>query len=89
MISDNWTYILFNALTSQNLFLFGIVMTALYFCCMFVFENNILIDLAVAVILENFELSDEDKRYGQVVQMIDRLEQKNIKANANYFRYAI
>jgi hypothetical protein len=45
-----------------------------------------LIDIAVAVILENFELDEDEKRYGQVVQLVDRLERKSLRDNASYFR---
>ena len=45
--------------------------------------------MAVAVILDNFELQEEEKRYGQAVQLVKRLEETTHSADANYFRYRI
>ena len=87
MVSDNWTDILYSALYAQFNFTFGIVCTALFFIFVYVLTHSILIDLAVAVILENFELDEDEKRYGQVVQLVERLERKKFRVDGSYLRY--
>lgn len=99
MVSDDWTSVLFSGVKSQADFPFGAFTAAAFFIVAFVLTHcmfmqfllfnttqAILVDLAVAVILENFELDEDEKRYGQVVQLVEKLERKNYRTEATYFR---
>ena len=87
MVSDNWTDVLYSAMYAQFDFAFGVIYTAIFFIFVYVLTHSILVDLAVAVILENFELDEDEKRYGQVVQLVERLERRTFRADASYLRY--
>jgi hypothetical protein len=46
----------------------------------------ILLDISVAVILENFELDEDEKEYGQMVALINKVEKTNQQTQSNIFR---
>ena len=87
MVSDNWTDPLYDSLFAQFGSIFGFTTAAFFNIIVYIFTHSIIVDLAVAVILENFELEEDEKRYGQVVQLVDRLERKNMRTEAGMFSW--
>lgn len=85
MVSEDWTYPFHDSLYANRNSLFAIVMTNAFYVVAFLLCHVIIIDLAVAVILENFELSEKEKKYGQVVQLVGNLERRNTKLESSYF----
>ncbi|KAK9722726.1 hypothetical protein K7432_002447 [Basidiobolus ranarum] len=70
---DNWTDLLFGLTGLQrqhNMAVFSSVFILLFFC----FSNFILLNMLVAVIVENFEMDEEEKRRLQLEETIKGIE---------------
>ncbi|ORX99055.1 hypothetical protein K493DRAFT_366141 [Basidiobolus meristosporus CBS 931.73] len=70
---DNWTDTLFSLPGIQrqyNMAVFSSVFILLFFC----FSNFILLNMFVAVIVENFEMDEEQKRKMQLEETVKRIE---------------
>ncbi|KZO97216.1 hypothetical protein CALVIDRAFT_513490 [Calocera viscosa TUFC12733] len=63
--SENWTDVLYNALSAEAAFQ-QLVISALFLCCWFLFANFIMIQMFIAVINENFSIAEEQKRAEQL-----------------------
>lgn len=63
--SENWTDILYNAAASEVEFKQTIIV-AVFLCGWFFFANFILLQMFIAVINENFDVAEEQKRQEQV-----------------------
>lgn len=66
MVSDNWTDPLYSGLYSQYHDIVGFVIAAVFYVFLFLFVHNVTVDLAVSVLLDNFELDEAQKKFGQV-----------------------
>ncbi|KAG8724518.1 calcium channel protein, partial [Ceratobasidium sp. 395] len=62
--SENWTDILYNAAASEVQYKQAIIV-AIFLCGWFLFANFILLQMFIAVIRENFEVAEEQKRQEQ------------------------
>ncbi|ORX65453.1 hypothetical protein K493DRAFT_157461, partial [Basidiobolus meristosporus CBS 931.73] len=72
LTGENWTTILWNTMRSQQGFM---VFIGAIFCVIFYFYSHfIIINLFVAVFLENFEMEEEEKRLQQVQNYIHQSE---------------
>lgn len=63
--SENWTTILY-AVSSQEVIYRQSWIGTIYFIVWFVFSQNIIMSMFIAVLQENFEVSEDDKRREQV-----------------------
>ncbi|QRW09988.1 ion transport domain-containing protein [Ceratobasidium sp. AG-Ba] len=63
--SENWTDVLYDATASEVQFKQAIIV-ALFLCGWFLFANFILLQMFIAVIRENFEVAEEQKRQEQI-----------------------
>lgn len=63
--SENWTDILYNATKYQTPYSVGWV-SAMFFIGWFILSNFIVLNMFIAVIQENFDVSEDDKRMFQV-----------------------
>ncbi|KAG8763613.1 calcium channel protein [Ceratobasidium sp. 423] len=63
--SENWTDILYNATASEVQFKQAVIV-AVFFCGWFFFANFILLQMFIAVINENFDVAEEQKREEQL-----------------------
>jgi hypothetical protein len=71
--SENWTAIMYNVTSFQNKFNTAWIGAA--FCILwFVFANFIVLNMFIAVIQENFDVSEDEKRLQQVKAFLQRKE---------------
>ncbi|ORY05860.1 hypothetical protein K493DRAFT_333364 [Basidiobolus meristosporus CBS 931.73] len=78
---DNWTDLLYGLTGSQrkhNMAVFSSVFILLFFC----FSNFILLNMLVAVIVENFEMDEEEKRKLQLEETIKGIETRQKEGQA-------
>ena len=71
--SENWTTILFD-ITAANRSRDTAWIAALFFIGWFILSNFILINMFIAVIQENFDVSEDEKRMHQVKSFLNRKE---------------
>lgn len=71
LTSENWTTILYAIQMNQATFHQSWV-GAIFFIIWFVFSQNILMSMFIAVLQENFEVSEDDKRVEQVKAFVQR-----------------
>lgn len=72
--SENWTQILYNVTSFQKEF--GIAWIGASFCVLwFIFANFIVLNMFIAVIQENFDVSEDEKRLQQVKAFLQEKEQ--------------
>ncbi|KAF1840841.1 uncharacterized protein K460DRAFT_321388 [Cucurbitaria berberidis CBS 394.84] len=72
--SENWTTILYNVTGFQKEF--GIAWIGAAFCILwFIFANLIVMNMFIAVIQENFDVSEDEKRLQQVKAFLQQKEQ--------------
>jgi hypothetical protein len=72
--SENWTSILYNVTTYQNEF--GTAWIGAAFCILwYIFANFIVLNMFIAVIQENFDVSEDEKRLQQVKAFLQKKEQ--------------
>ncbi|KAF8440127.1 Ion transport protein-domain-containing protein [Terfezia claveryi] len=69
--SENWTDILYNATKYQTPYNVGWV-SAMFFIGWFILSNFIVLNMFIAVIQENFDVSEDDKRMFQVKAFLAR-----------------
>ncbi|USP74293.1 hypothetical protein yc1106_01567 [Curvularia clavata] len=71
--SENWTTILYNVTNYQKPF--GIAWIGASFCILwFIFANFIVLNMFIAVIQENFDVSEDEKRLQQVKAFLQQKE---------------
>ncbi|EMD91655.1 hypothetical protein COCC4DRAFT_188092 [Bipolaris maydis ATCC 48331] len=71
--SENWTTILFNVTTYQEPF--GIAWIGASFCILWlIFANFIVLNMFIAIIQENFDVSEDEKRLQQVKAFLQQKE---------------
>ena len=63
--SENWTDVLYNATQYQTPFKVGWI-SAMFFIGWFILANFVVLNMFIAVIQENFDVSEDDKRMYQV-----------------------
>lgn len=71
--SENWTTIMYNV-TSYNNYLDTGWIAAMFFIAWFILSYFILINMFIAVIQENFDVSEDEKRLQQVRAFLQRKE---------------
>jgi len=72
--SENWTSILFNVTKYQDEF--GTAWIGAAFCILwYIFANFIVLNMFIAVIQENFDVSEDEKRLQQVKAFLQKKEQ--------------
>ncbi|CEP08594.1 hypothetical protein [Parasitella parasitica] len=87
---EDWTTVLYNVMEagSKNN---NAVIYALFLVFWFAFSNFVLVNLFIAVLMENFEIAEEDKRKRQVLQFMEKTEnelgQKTVVSRWNIYRY--
>ncbi|KAI9485974.1 MAG: Ion transport protein-domain-containing protein [Benjaminiella poitrasii] len=87
---EDWTTVLYNVMEagSDN---GNSAIYALFLVFWFAFSNFVLVNMFIAVLMENFEIAEEDKRKRQVMQFIEKTENeldKNIVVSRwNIYRY--
>lgn len=69
--SENWTTILYGVQANETLYHQAWIV-AIFFLVWFVFSQNILMSMFIAVLQENFEVSEEDKRREQVRVFVEK-----------------
>ncbi|KAH5375154.1 hypothetical protein HBI49_050910 [Parastagonospora nodorum] len=80
--SENWTTILFNVTTYEKTY--GTAWIGASFCILwFIFANFIVLNMFIAVIQENFDVSEDEKRLQQVKAFLQQKEQGLSAANTN------
>lgn len=80
--SEGWTDILYNATEYQKPF--GTSWIGASFCILwFIFANFIVLNMFIAVIQENFDVSEDEKRLQQVKAFLQQKEQGLNAANTN------
>ncbi|KAF2120581.1 calcium-channel protein CCH1 [Lophiotrema nucula] len=78
--SENWTTILYNVTGQERVF--GTSWIGAAFCIIwFIFANFIVLNMFIAVIQENFDVSEDEKRLQQVKAFLQKKEQG---VNASY-----
>ncbi|EUC42908.1 hypothetical protein COCMIDRAFT_7576 [Bipolaris oryzae ATCC 44560] len=71
--SENWTTILYNVTNYQKPF--GIAWIGASFCILwFIFANFIVLNMFIAIIQENFDVSEDEKRLQQVKAFLQQKE---------------
>ncbi|ORY13758.1 calcium-channel protein CCH1 [Clohesyomyces aquaticus] len=86
--SENWTTILYDV--TQNELKFKTSWIGAAFCILwFIFANFIVLNMFIAVIQENFDVSEDEKRLQQVKAFLQRREQGNDGAYGNLSLSAI
>ncbi|CAO3660618.1 unnamed protein product [Umbelopsis ramanniana] len=88
---ENWTDVLYAAMeagypTHNN------AVNAIFLCIWFCFSNFVLVNMFIAIIMENFETAEEEKRQRQVQDYLNKndtmiLEDAPIASRWNVFRY--
>ncbi|CAO0803366.1 unnamed protein product [Mucor circinelloides] len=87
---EDWTTVLYNVMEagSENN---NAIIYALFLVFWFAFSNFVLVNLFIAVLMENFEIAEEDKRKRQVMQFMEKTEnelgQKTVVSRWNIYRY--
>jgi hypothetical protein len=71
--SENWTDILFTSTEFENQYNTAWV-SALFFILWFIFANFIILNMFIAVIQENFDVSEDEKRLHQVKAFLQQKE---------------
>ncbi|RDW94337.1 calcium channel protein BcCCH1 [Coleophoma crateriformis] len=71
--SENWTTIMYNITSFDNARNTGWI-GAVFFIGWFIFGNFILVNMFIAVIQENFDVSEDEKRMQQVKAFLNRKE---------------
>ncbi|KAF2869719.1 calcium-channel protein CCH1 [Massariosphaeria phaeospora] len=80
--SENWTDILYTATSYQ--ISFGTSWIGAAFCILwFIFANFIVLNMFIAVIQENFDVSEDEKRLQQVKAFLQKKEQGLSETNGN------
>ncbi|KAI9303230.1 Ion transport protein-domain-containing protein [Cunninghamella echinulata] len=88
---EDWTTVLYNAMsygaTTKNA-----VINALFLSLWFAFSNFIMVNMFIAILMENFETAEEEKRQRQVQQYAQRHDSVNqneivITSKWNIYRY--
>ncbi|KAI3633609.1 hypothetical protein MIR68_008556 [Amoeboaphelidium protococcarum] len=85
MVSDNWTDPLYSGLFSQQGNTVGFFFSGIFFTCLFIMCHSVVVDLAVAVLLENFEFQEEEKKFGQVIQLLNKIDGASQQDQSSYF----
>jgi len=78
--SENWTSILYNV-TSHNNYLNTAWMGAAFLIAWFILSYFILINMFIAVIQENFDVSEDEKRLEQVKAFLQKKELNSSSSN--------
>ncbi|KAG1470308.1 hypothetical protein G6F56_002758 [Rhizopus delemar] len=87
---EDWTTVLYNVLeagsTNKNSAIY-----ALFLVFWFCFSNFVLVNMFIAVLMENFEIAEEDKRKNQVLSFMKKTEtemnKKTVVSRWNIYRY--
>eukprot|EP01028_Stygiella_incarcerata_P003014 TRINITY_DN1571_c0_g2_i1.p1 TRINITY_DN1571_c0_g2~~TRINITY_DN1571_c0_g2_i1.p1 ORF type:complete len:1820 (-),score=401.57 TRINITY_DN1571_c0_g2_i1:2459-7918(-) len=79
MVGDDWTTPLFDAMDSVSVWV-----SPLFFIAFYMLSVNVLMNIFVAVILDNFELRDEEKRKRQRI----RFEREFRKRPSKFFKHS-
>ena len=69
--SENWTDILYNATQFQKPYNVGWI-SAMFFVGWFILSNFVVLNMFIAVIQENFDVSEDDKRMHQIKAFLAR-----------------
>jgi hypothetical protein len=78
--SENWTNVMYN-LTAYDTRLNTAWIAAIFFIGWFILGNFILLNMFIAVIQENFDVSEDDKRMHQVKSFLSRKELGSSSSN--------
>ncbi|KAG1501400.1 hypothetical protein G6F47_004900 [Rhizopus delemar] len=87
---EDWTTVLYNVLdagsTNSNSAIY-----ALFLVFWFCFSNFVLVNMFIAVLMENFEIAEEDRRKNQVLSFMKKTEtelnKKTVVSRWNIYRY--
>jgi voltage-dependent calcium channel len=79
MVGDDWTTPLFDAMDSVSVWV-----SPLFFIAFYMLSVHVLLNIFVAVILDNFELRDDEKRKRQRI----RFEQEFRKRPSDFFKHS-
>ncbi|KAI9598651.1 Ion transport protein-domain-containing protein [Syncephalis fuscata] len=74
LTGENWNVILYDCMRSQKGAM--IVIAALFVVIFYCFSHYVISNLFVAVLLENFELDEEEKRARQIVNFLSKREKR-------------
>ncbi|RKP26695.1 Ion transport protein-domain-containing protein [Syncephalis pseudoplumigaleata] len=74
LTGENWNELLYDCMRSQKGVM--IVVAALFVVIFYCFSHYVIANLFVAVLLENFELDEEEKRARQIVNFLSKREQR-------------
>lgn len=69
--SENWTDVLYNATMVQSPYNIGWI-SAMFFVGWFILSNFVILNMFIAVIQENFDVSEDEKRMYQVKAFLQR-----------------
>ncbi|KAF3904350.1 hypothetical protein AA313_de0206632 [Arthrobotrys entomopaga] len=86
--SENWTTILYNAQQYENQFHVGWI-SAAFFILWFILANLIILNMFIAVIQENFDVTEDEKRLWQIKSFLQRKDTGSSAGNlslASLFR---
>jgi hypothetical protein len=89
--SENWTTIMYNV-TNYDIHYNTAWMGAAFFILWFVLANYLTLNMFIAVIQENFDISEDDKRLQQVKAFLQQKEMGNNAGNlslSTIFRYGM
>ena len=78
--SENWTNIMYN-ITAYDTRLHTAWIAAIFFIGWFILANFILLNMFIAVIQENFDVSEDEKRMHQVKSFLSRKELDSSSSN--------
>ncbi|OBZ90459.1 Calcium-channel protein cch1 [Choanephora cucurbitarum] len=87
---EDWTTVLYNVMEAgaENN---NSAIYALFLVLWFSFSNFVLVNLFIAVLMENFEIAEEDKRRNQVENFMKKteneLDKKTVVSRWNIYRY--
>ncbi|EPS42843.1 hypothetical protein H072_3186 [Dactylellina haptotyla CBS 200.50] len=86
--SEGWTNILYDAQQYENKFHVGWI-SAAFFILWFILANLIILNMFIAVIQENFDVTEDEKRLWQIKSFLQKKDQGNSAGNlslASLFR---
>ncbi|ORY24315.1 high-affinity cell membrane calcium channel [Naematelia encephala] len=75
--SENWTDILYNAMSAESQWAQA-WLAAIFLCGWFLFANFVVLQMFIAVINENFQVAEEQKRKQQIEAFIRKSEPQSV-----------